>query len=50
MQSTGHSSMQALSLTSTHGRAMTYVTWNRPPSRGSEWGPDITGPGILRPV
>src|SRR5690606_37575942 len=26
MQSTGHSSMQARSLTSTHGRAITYVT------------------------
>src|SRR5664280_1221324 len=42
MQSTGHSSMQALSFTSTHGSAMTYVTTRGPLGLHSRAG---TAPG-----
>src|SRR5665647_3973449 len=45
MQSTGHSSMQALSFTSTHGSAMTYVTTRGPLGLHSGAG---TAPGVLR--
>src|SRR4051794_31545454 len=38
MQSTGHSSMHALSLTSTQGWAMTYVTGRSPPRRPARSG------------